>query len=150
MYSNHKTYQIISLIMAFLILFSSVGFSIDLHYCGTDLKSFSFTGKAKNCFELAKSGTCSKHQMVEATKPLCETSKKDCCHNKTFYVKGELTSDAPTTSFLISSLLQDFLLAFVVVFADKPTLKQSTLNFLHYKPPLIQKKIPVLVQSFLL
>jgi len=145
------TYRIISLTMAFLIFLSSAGFSMDMHFCGANLKSFSLTGKAKNCFELAKTKTCPKHKKaIAAVEVECEMSKKDCCHNQTVHFQADLTPDIPANDFLISASLQDFVIAFVTVYGEKPSFEPVVPNFIYYKPPLIPKDIPVLIQSFLL
>ena len=123
--------------MAFLIFLTSAGFSIDMHFCGQDLKSFSLTGKAKNCFELAKSGTCAMHKKMTTVKVACEMSKKDCCHNKTLYLKADLTPDIPTNDFLISPQLQDFVIAYVTVFFENRPSDLIVPNYLHYKLSLI-------------
>jgi len=136
--------------LAFLIFFTSVGFSIDMHFCGTDLKSISFTGKAKNCFELAASSTCVKHKKIAPMEGACEKSKKDCCHNKTLHFQADLTPDIPASTFLITNQLQDFIVTFVAIFINKKSWEYSLPTFVHYKPPLITKDIPILVQSFLL
>jgi len=121
-----------------------------MHFCGKNLKSFSLTGKAKNCFELAKSSTCSKHKKTTTIETACELSKKDCCHNKTIYLQADLTPDIPANDFLISPQLQDFLIAYVTVYFQNKPINTVIPNYLHYKPPLISEDIPVLIQSFLL
>ena len=121
-----------------------------MHFCGKHLKSFSLTGKAKNCFELAKIAKCSKHAQAVVEMPDCERSKKDCCHNKTLNLKADLTSDFPTNDFLISTQLQSFVIAFIAIYLEDCPPETDIPNFLHYKPPLIPKDIPVLIQSFLL
>ena len=136
--------------MAFLIFLTSAGFSIDMHFCGQQLKSFSLTGKAKNCFELAKTSKCPKHKTVALATPECEMSKKDCCHNKTLNLQADLTPDIPANDFLISVQLQDFVVAFIAVYFENRPHQSIKPSFAHYKPPLIPRDIPVFVQSFLL
>ena len=48
--------------MAFLMFFTSIGFSMDIHYCQGHLKSISLLGKAKNCHDIQamKSDHCKK------------------------------------------------------------------------------------------
>ena len=151
MHSINHTYQTISLFLAFLMFLTSTGLSIDMHFCGNHLKSFSLTGKAKNCFELAKSSTCPKHKKEVATANVeCEMSKKDCCHNKTLNLQADLTPDLPANDFLISPQLDRFIIAYVAVFIDNKPETVAKPSFAHYKPPLIPRDIPVLVQSFLI
>jgi len=44
--------RVISLLLAFLLGFTSVGYSIDLHFCQGHLKSVALIGKAKSCHEM--------------------------------------------------------------------------------------------------
>ena len=67
MNSFSSTYRLIALMMAFLMFFTSAGFTMDMHYCGGELKSVSFFGKAKTCHDMAGEN---------------ETPKKDCPHHK--------------------------------------------------------------------
>lgn len=136
--------------MAFLIFLTSAGFSIDMHFCGQHLKSFSLTGKAKNCFELAKTNKCPKHQTAALTTPECEQSKKNCCHNKTLHLQADLTPDIPANDFFISTELQDFVITFIAAYFENRPHQSIKPDFAHYKPPLIPKDIPVFFQSFLL
>ena len=43
------SYRALAMFMAFLMFSSSIGFSMDIHYCGDELKSFSFFGDAEAC-----------------------------------------------------------------------------------------------------
>lgn len=48
-----RTYRPIALLMAILLLTSSVSFAVDMHFCKGELKSISFWGKAPSCHEQA-------------------------------------------------------------------------------------------------
>lgn len=153
MKKNSITYRIISLALAFLMFFTSIGFSIDMHYCGNHLKSFNLFGKAKNCYELAgitapeTSPSNEKHQTLTTG---CSMDKKDCCQNRSLSFQTDLTSDTQTADFVISQPLLDFIVAFVVVYLDTRLPKTTISTFDYYKPPLIVRDIPVFIQSFLI
>ena len=148
-----NTYRIISLTLAFLMFFTSVGFSIDMHYCGNSVQSFSLFGKAKNCTEMmetAATKSCQMHKKMANPKDGYSINKKDCCHNRTLNLQADLTSEIQTNDFMVSQQLQNFVIAFVVVFLENRPVETIAPNFALYKPPLIPRDIPVLVQSFLL
>ena len=46
-------YQFFAIFMAMILFLSSVGVALDTHVCQDKLKSISFLGEAKNCYELA-------------------------------------------------------------------------------------------------
>jgi len=139
--------------MAFLMFFTSVGFSIDMHFCGNHLQSFNLLGKAKDCTEMAATAAtkgCQMHKKMTTPRDGYSIQKKDCCHNRTLNLQADLTSEIQTNDFMVSQQLQDFVVAFVVVFLQNRPSKTTSSNFALYKPPLIPRDIPVLVQSFLL
>jgi len=144
-----KLNRITSLLMAFLMLVSSTGFSIDLHYCQGNLKSFSLLGEAKSCHEMAKAKHCSKMKKA-CHAPKTTHCKKDCCSNK----KIEISADEDAQKIQVEhlSLKQiKFVTAFVKTFVLGDTdLSRQFIPHLNYKPPLLNRDIPILIQSFLL
>ena len=140
--------------LAMLMFSTSMGFSIDMHYCQGELKSFSILGKAKGCHEgLTKVVDCPIHgKMVvpEDTLQGCNMDQKDCCQNKTIYIQSEQDLVLQKSQFTSSKHFQQFLVAHVEVFIKEYIDIESTLVLVNYRPPLISRDIPVLTQSFLL
>ncbi len=56
--------RVTSLILAFLLLLSSTGISLDLHFCGTELFEFSIIGNITTCGEIDTSEDSSKFKKV--------------------------------------------------------------------------------------
>lgn len=148
------TYRFIALTLAFLMFFTSVGFAVDMHYCQGNLKSVSFFGKAKTCYEMAEvtpMKECSNHQKMMGQKEGCSIDKKDCCSNKTLHFQSDQDQQFQTSNFVVSTQLQQFVIAYVAVFFTNDFSIESDANsFAHYKPPVISRDISILVQSFLL
>lgn len=71
---TYITYRIIAMTMAFLMFFTSVGFSMDVHYCKGEFKSFSLIGEASSCHSVKKS--CPHHKAMQVAE------KGDCCSNE--------------------------------------------------------------------
>jgi len=138
--------------MALLMFITSTGLSIDMHFCGDHLKSFDLFGKAKNCYELAgmQPTKCEMPQKEQTPTTGCSMSKKNCCHNQSLNFKADLESDTENGEFLISPELQHFVIAFAATFLQDQRIEPQKINFISYKPPLILRDIPVLIQSFLL
>ena len=73
MKSTSITYRIIALTMAFLMFFTSVGFTVDMHYCQGKLKTFNFFGKAKSCHEVGEGmKDCPFHAQMNETNKVIE------------------------------------------------------------------------------
>ncbi|MCB0523423.1 MAG: hypothetical protein H6576_03485 [Lewinellaceae bacterium] len=156
MHKTSLTYRITALLLAFSMFFSSKGFLVDMHYCRGTLKSVSFIGKARNCHDLARAAShhksgCRHHQKVVQKSSGC-ADDKNCCSNKTVHIQSDQDQQAPGYADLALSIsFQPFVLY------SPPTLSlggltpdRETLIFEHYKPPLIPRDIPVLMQSFLI
>ena len=147
-----STYRLIAILMAFLMFFSSASYAVDMHYCQGKLKSISFFGKAKTCHDMAESAmkNCPHHKKMKAEEKGC-SEDKNCCSNKTVHFQSDQDQQVQNLDFVVSNQLQQFVIAFVAVFmANDFNIEHEAIAFAYYKPPLIQKDIPVLNQSFLL
>ena len=143
------TYRISALLLVALMLFSTVGFSLDMHFCQGKLVSSSFFGDAPNCLEkagLKNTKVCANHKTPSSP----SFKKKSCCEDKLLHFQSDQDLNTQKTDFVISPQLQVFLTAYVLVFTDWTSFKAETPRFSLYKPPLLRRDIPVLVQSFLL
>ena len=147
-----STYRFIALFMAFLMFFTSAGFAMDMHFCQGKLKSVSFFGKAQTCHDMADNTmkNCPHHKKMMAEKKGC-SEDKNCCSNKTVHFQSDQDQQVQNFDFVVSKQLQQFVIAYVAVFiANDFNIEHEAIPFAHYKPPLIQRDIPILNQSFLL
>ena len=132
--------------MAFLIMGSSSGLAIDVHYCQGTLKSLSFWGHAKNCHELAQSSHC-KHKQSEM---LCDLSdKKDCCKNEKDFIK--LDQDQWTCDVEWELNGSEKLLAIVFPNSKVNAAQTDIKRYVDLPPqipPLIQVHATILFQTF--
>lgn len=149
-----STYRIIALTMAFLMFFTSVGFTVDMHYCQGELKTFNFFGKAKSCHEMGQGmKDCPFHaQMKQANKSEDSTiNKKGCCSNKTLNFQYDQDQQYQVdNAVVISPQLEYFVIAFVEVFINSSVVETNKPSFALYKPPLIPRDIYVLLETYLL
>lgn len=142
MMAKVKSYQILAFMLAALMLCTSVGFTIDMHFCQGNLAAVSIVGEA----------TCCKKACVANKKACCqlplEKDTKGCCENTSIDV--QLDTDIPNaeTPSLSNNQIQ-FVVAFVATYFPKVSLKASISTHQNYKPPLLIRDIPVLLQSFL-
>ena len=75
--------RIISLSLAILIGFTSIGYSADLHFCKGNLKSMAFFGTAKSCHEMAMKASCHhKKESIPNSETCSDETEKDCCKNE--------------------------------------------------------------------
>lgn len=140
--------------MAMLVFVSSTGFSIDLHYCQGQIKSFSLIGEAESCHQKAEKQHCKKQQKpcqaAQSTPGKLGSCKKNCCSNKTIKVESNDEAKKLQSTELSQKQIK-FLTTFIQVFLlEEIDLSKIIIPHLNYIPPLLNKNIPMLIQSFLL
>ncbi len=129
--------------MALLVLISSLGFTINKHYCGGELQEIAINADVDPC------PMCKAKEAV----PAChDTSNENnaCCENEQDKVK---TSEFNMAKKAEKQLINDFqFVAFTYVLLTDihATDVASNSFYKDYSPPLIDHDIPVEVQSFLL
>lgn len=138
-------YRIISIGLAVLMLLTSIDYTIDMHFCQGNLKSFSFFGNAEKCYK----GEPSSQKCIHSTNQQeTEFSKKACCSNKTMHAKlsqNQVSSNQST--FTKSSLDFASIVPNHLSFLAGPVREHLNIQWL-YKPPLPQVDRHSLFQVF--
>jgi len=144
--------------LTFLMLFSSIGFSMDVHFCGGKIETIGFYGKADEC-DMMKKAEMQKqsHACCPSTKKVkshCQKksdsiSKEDCCQNETFLLQS---TDDGQTSNTLDLATTDLTFVSLFVFNQLFNFDSETEinNFNHYSPPLIPQDVTILHQVFLI
>ena len=128
--------------MAFLMCITTTGFSMNIHFCGGELQDVAFFSGDTECsmmMEMKQAPACPMHAQVT----------KHCCQDKDLQIEA----DAPETFFGKSAELHPvWNLAAPEMNPAVPSSAEKALlaSFTTYRPPPLQRDIPVLVQSFLL
>ena len=125
-----------------------MNFHLGAHYCGGELKSVALYGKAKPCAHAA-------HDKKDV--PPCHSSKsekddaKGCCDDDEYLMDAlDITTTvdqywsgfAPVAHGMVPPVVERSAYAL-----GEPHVDPAYLN---YKPPLIRRDIPVLIQTFLI
>jgi len=129
------------LFLAGVVLIASFGVIINMHLCGGEVQSMALFVKPQPCKSVQKPCHGTEHH----------GKKNGCCEERSVVLKGE---DAPaiikaTTGASPSFNLVTVILPVLYSIVNSET-TVSTPRYAHYKPPLIQKDITVLVQTFLI
>lgn len=140
-------YRVLAGIMAILILFSSLGIAMDMHFCQDHLKSISLIGEASSCHEKVQK-TC--HADQKACKHHQDSKEeKDCCHNEQVSM-DPIHIDAP------APVDQNWPEAELVVVTplhidlDSDFLVPEEIVTFRYKPPKPPPDLQLLFQVFLI
>lgn len=97
-YSKNILFRLICWVQICLLLISTIGLSVDVHYCQGKVKSIGFFASAEKCEQDKIQKDCHNSAQEQIT-------KKPCCHNFNYYFhseeladKGAVTSDIKTYS----------------------------------------------------
>ncbi len=134
--------KIASLSMAFIVLFSTMSFSVDMHYCGDHLVDFSFSQKVDTCIMKAEmtesSSACTVMEM-----------EMDCCSDVEIVFEGQ--EDLKVSFDQLSFDQQVFVASFVCSYIDLfEGFDENVVPFKDYSPPPLIRDIQILDQTFLI
>ena len=118
--------------MAFLVMFSTVSFTVDKHFCGDHLVDAAVFAKAK---------TCGMHMDAD--------TEKQCCINKKILVEGqdELKISFDTFDFHQQLFITSYTFIYLNLFENLP---RQIVPFKDYSPPLLVQDIQLVDQVFLI
>lgn len=146
-----RIYRIVALMMALLMFVTSTGFAVDMHYCQGQLKTFALIGEAKSCHEVTNPAkVCHHHAQVQQDNDSAPQQTNDCCNNIKYVVQSDLDKQTQSIHLSLIKDIEHFMMSFVLVFAGLDVLQTATTDYLNYKPPLLQRDLPVQLQTFLL
>ena len=133
------SHKIVSLLMAFVLLFSTMSFSVNMHYCGETLMDSAIFKKAETCG-------------MEMENPLtdsCSISKKNCCSDEIFVVDGqdELQLQVEKISFEQQVFIASFVYTFINLFEG---LDNNVSTYEEYKPPLVVRQLYKIDETYLI
>ena len=132
-------HRMTALVMAFVVMFSTMSFTISMHYCGDTLVETAVFQKAEGCGM----------DMDNTVSDTCSITKKNCCDDKQLLIEGQ--DELQLSSEDVSLEQQLFV-----------TLLVNTINNLFegvgdyeiplddYSPPLVERDIQVLYQVYLI
>ena len=128
-----------SLAMAFVVLCSTMSFTVNMHYCGDTLVETAIFHKAKGCgMEMEKPSTDG-----------CSITKKNCCDEEQLVVDGqdELQLQVDKISFEQQVFIASFVYTYINLFEG---LDNNVSSFEEYEPPLVIKQIFKIDETYLI
>ena len=133
-------HKIMSSVMAFVVLFSTMSFTIDMHFCGDTLIDTAIFHKTETC-----------GMEMEASVPTSENkvSKKNCCSDKQIVVDGQ---DELKTSFEKLTIDQQvFIASFIYAYNNLfESVEENIKSYGDSSPSLVVKDIYKLDETYLI
>ncbi len=131
--------KIASFLMAVVVVFSTMSFTVDMHFCGDRLVETTIFQKAKGCGM----------EMEKPSAKGCTISKNNCCSDVQQIIDGQ-----DEMQFTIDKLPIDqqiFIVSFVYTYKNlfEATEKKDT-SFRDYSPPLVTRQIYQLDETYLI
>ncbi|MCX2679135.1 hypothetical protein OOZ15_04205 [Galbibacter sp. EGI 63066] len=123
--------------MALIVLFSTLSFTVDMHYCGDSLIDVAVLKPAE---------TCGMVMHMNADKTISENK---CCTDEQIVVEGQ--KELKTSFEKLSFDQQVFLTAYIFTSLNLfEGLKENIIPFQHYTPPLLVTEILIENETFLI
>ena len=132
-------HKIMSLAMSFVVLFSTMSFTVNMHYCGDTLLETAIFHKSKGCgMEMEKPSTEG-----------CFITKKNCCDDKQLVIDGqdELRLNFDKLTFEQQQFVASFINTYINLFEG---LYKNVSFYEEYKPPLVVKQIFKIDETYLI
>ena len=125
--------------MALVVMFSTMSFTVDMHYCGSTLVDKALFTKAKSCGM----------QMQTLSPTDCSVIQKNCCSNKQLIVEGQDELQVTFNNFTFEQ--QVFVTAFFSNYINLfEELENHIIPFKEYSPPLVVRDIHKLDEVYLI
>ncbi|QVY67524.1 MULTISPECIES: hypothetical protein [unclassified Polaribacter] len=125
--------------MALVVLFSTMSFTVSMHYCGDNLVETAMFQKAKGCGM----------EMEKPSSEDCKVIKKNCCSDKQFMVDGqnELQLQVDIISFEQQVFLASYIYSYINLFEG---LENNVSSYGEYEPLLANRQIFKLDETYLI
>jgi hypothetical protein len=132
-------HKIMSFAMAFVVLFSTMSFTINMHYCGDTLVETAIFQKAKGCGM----------EMGKPSSKGCAITKKDCCKNEQLLVDGqdELQFQVDNITFEQQLFITSFVYTYSNLFEG---FDKTITSYEVYEPPLVIRQLYKLDETYLI
>lgn len=134
-------HKILSVTLALTVLFSTISFTVEKHICMGEVTDSTFFIDVESC-----------EMTVEDCEMVIDTQKKiqkeKCCQDVQELIPGNQNEQQAIESFELNQV--QFILAFTSTYLDLFEENTDLTPFKYYAPPLVDKDIKVLYQTFLI
>jgi len=129
----------VSMLMAVVVAFSTMSFTVDMHYCGDTLVDSAIFHNAETCGM----------EMENPSTEGCAITKKDCCNDEQINIDGqdELNVSFNTLTFDQQLFVASFVYSYINLFEG---LEENVTSYRDYAPPLVIKQIFKLDETYLI
>ncbi|CAI8210185.1 MAG: Uncharacterised protein [SAR116 cluster bacterium] len=125
--------------MAFVVLFSTMSFTMNMHYCGDTLVETAIFQKAKGCGM----------EMFKPSTEGCSITKKNCCNDEQLAIEGQdkLQIQIDKISFEKQVFIVLFVHTYINLFEG---LDNNVSSYEEYIQPLVVRQIFKIDETYLI
>ncbi len=134
-------HKVLASFLAFVILFSTLSFSVQKHICMGEVTDVSFFREADNCEMMVEK--CDAGDLVPS-----KIQEKNCCENVLEFIPGNENEQQALSNFEIEQV--KFVLTYAYTYQNLLEERNNIIPFIDCSPPLVDKDINVLYQTFLI
>ncbi len=129
-------HKIMSSLLAIVVLFSTMSFAIDMHYCGGTLIDIAMYHKAETC-----------GMEIDINKQNVDESS--CCSDEQIVIEAQDELQITLDFFSLDQhlFITSYVYSFISLFED---IEENTLSYSKYNPPLVVKDIFKLDETYLI
>lgn len=126
--------------LAFLVMASTMSFTINQHYCGGDLVDTSL---------FVKADTCMMKDMKMSNSEKASITMDNCCNDVITVIDGqeEVHQNGKQLAFEQQLFIATFVYTYSNLFSNR---EKSIVSYKDYIPPILVKDIQVLDETFLI
>jgi hypothetical protein len=134
--------KILAVSMTFVLLFSTMSFTINNYYCGGNLVDSTIFSKDDFC-------DTAMQMTVTMQDEDCTFKADSCCNIEVKLVEGqkELNSNFSNLNFEQQQFIASFVYAYINIFGE---VDSTIIPFKNYDSPIVDEEITVLYQTFLI
>jgi len=134
-------HKIIAFILALVIFFSTLSFTVEKHICMGEVTDVAYFNKADSCGILMDD--------CENTPPSeTKIQKEKCCNDVHELIPGHQNEQQALQKLEISQV--EFIFAFNLSYLNLFETNELSTPFISYRPPLVNRNIQILFQTFLI
>jgi len=134
-------HKILAVIIALVILFSTLSFTVEKHVCMGEVTDISYFTESDSCGMTTED--CDLDDTLESN-----VKKENCCDNIVDLIPGNQNEQQALKSLEIDDV--QFVLVFNYAYLGLFKEKEQPIAFNFYPPPIVDKDIHVLYQTFLI
>ena len=126
--------------MALVVMLSTVSFTVDMHFCGDNLVSFSLLKDAESCGMGIQQHSSSWEEMI---------ASKSCCSDKEFVKEGQKDLKKSYEQFTSEKVTALFIQSFAYL-QENITSGNKPFRLKDYSPPHLNQDLKALYETYLI